>query len=70
MPDGTGPGEWQRFLIAQVLPFAAALHGLEVLHASAVTVAGRALALLGPSGAGKTSLALALCRTGARVPRR
>jgi len=64
-PGGAREQNWQRFLIAQVLPFAAALNGLEVLHASAVVIDGRALALLGPSGAGKTSLALALCRLGA-----
>jgi hypothetical protein len=64
-PAGAGPEDWQRFLIGQVLPFAAAVNRLEVLHASAVTLAGRALALLGPSGVGKTSLALALCRCGA-----
>jgi len=57
---------WQRFLIGQVLPFAAALKGLEVLHASAIALDGRADALAGPSGAGKTSLALALCARGAR----
>jgi hypothetical protein len=57
--------EWQRLLIAQTLPFAAALNGLEVFHASAVQLAGRTLALVGPSGSGKTSLALALCRLGA-----
>jgi hypothetical protein len=60
-----GADEWQRSLIAHVLPFAAALKGLEVLRASAVVLDGRAVALLGPSGAGKTSLALALCRLGA-----
>ncbi len=73
-PDGLrlrcGPGEggadeWQRFLIAHVLPFAAALKGLEVLRGSAVVLGGRAVALLGPSGADRTSLALALCRLGA-----
>ena len=52
-------------LIAQVLPFAALLHGLEVLHASAVTVDGRAVGFLGHSGAGKTSVAFAMCRLGA-----
>jgi energy-coupling factor transporter ATP-binding protein EcfA2 len=73
-PDGSlvggSPGtgglvDWQRLLIGQVLPFAAVLHGLEVLHASAVAIDGEAVAFLGPSGAGKTSLALALCRLGA-----
>jgi hypothetical protein len=66
VPDSTRTDDWQRFMIGQVLPFAAALNGLEVLHASAVTVSGGAVALLGASGAGKTSLALALCRRGAQ----
>lgn len=61
-PDGE---EWQRLLIAQVLPFTALVRGLEVLHASAVVRNGRAIALLGPSGAGKTSVALELVRSGA-----
>lgn len=74
--DGTevqgAPGEegfagWQRLLVAQVLPFAAALRGLEVLHAGAVVVAGEGVALSGPSGSGKTSLALALQRRGAEL---
>lgn len=64
-PGEGGIGDWQRFLIAQVLPFAAVLRGLEVFHAGAVTVDGEAIAFLGPSGAGKTSIALALCRLGA-----
>ncbi|MET0558976.1 MAG: hypothetical protein ABW065_09945 [Solirubrobacterales bacterium] len=56
---------WQRLLVAQALPFAAVLRGLEVFHASGVTVDGEAIALLGGSGSGKTSVALALCRQGA-----
>jgi hypothetical protein len=64
-PGDGGMEDWQRFLIAQVLPFAAVLRGLEVFHASAVAVDGRAVAFLGPSGAGKTSIAMALCRLGA-----
>ncbi len=56
---------WQRLLVAQVLPFVAVLRGLEVLHASAVVLERGAIALLGHSGSGKTSLALALCRGGA-----
>ena len=61
-----GADAWQRLLIAQVLPFAAVVRGLEVLHASAVVAEQGAVAFLGPSRAGKTSLALALCRRGAR----
>lgn len=65
-PEGLPAAGWQRLLIAQVLPFAALLQGLEVFHASAVVHRGRAVAFLGPSGSGKTSLALALCGAGAR----
>ncbi len=61
-PDGVDEHAWQRLLIAQVLPFAALLRGLEVFHASAIVWRSQAVALLGRSGAGKTSLALELCR--------
>ena len=64
-PGEHDEGAWQRLLIAQVLPFAALLHGLEVFHASAVVWGAEAVAFLGPSRAGKTSLALELCRRGA-----
>ena len=65
VPEGARRSDWERFVVGQVLPFAAAVNGLEVMHASAVSVDGLAIALLGPSGMGKTSLALALCRRGA-----
>jgi hypothetical protein len=64
-PGGAPTESWQRFLIAQALPFAAAVKGLELMHASAVVLDGAAIALLGASGAGKTTLALALCELGA-----
>jgi hypothetical protein len=64
-PEGNQANAWQRLLIAQVLPFAAVLQGLEVLHSSAVVKDGEGLAFLGPSGAGKTSIALELCSRGA-----
>jgi hypothetical protein len=64
-PLGSPAHAWQRLLISQVLPFAALLHGLEVFHASAVARHGQALAILGTSGAGKTSVTLELCRLGA-----
>jgi hypothetical protein len=50
--------DWRRYLIGQVLPFAALLHGLEVFHASAVEVDGGAVLLAGGSGLGKSTLAL------------
>lgn len=64
-PEGLAEHVWQRFLIAQVLPFAALLHGLEVFHASAVVREQQAVAFMGPSRSGKTSVALELCRLGA-----
>lgn len=58
------PAGWERFLVGQVLPFAALLAGLEIFHAGAVDWCG-AVAFLGASEAGKTSLALAMCDRGA-----
>src|SRR4051812_46012884 len=63
-PPNVAPWRWQRFLVGRILPWAAVLRGLEVLHASAVTLGGRAVALIGPTGAGKTSLALRLVAAG------
>jgi hypothetical protein len=65
LPGDHRPDAWQRLLVAQVLPFAALLNGLEVLHASAVVIDQGAVALVGRSRAGKTSVALELCRRGA-----
>lgn len=58
---------WQRLLIGQVLPAAAALRGYEVLHASAVRIGDRALAFAGAPGAGKSSLALRFLQRGATL---
>jgi hypothetical protein len=57
---------WQRLLTAQVLPLAALVRGRELLHASAVDLTGRCVALLGGSGVGKTTLAAHLAARGAR----
>jgi hypothetical protein len=54
-----------RLLFGQGLPIAAALRGLEVLHASAVVLNGEALAFAARPGTGKTSLALSLLTMGA-----
>ena len=56
---------WQRFLVGQVLPLVAAVRGIEPLHGSAVKVGGRAVLCIGPSEAGKTSVALHLVQRGA-----
>lgn len=58
---------WQRLLVGQGLPLAVLLQGVEVIHASAVTRADRALLLLGGSGAGKTTTALGLVTSGAQL---
>jgi hypothetical protein len=57
-PDFAAGWNWRRYLIGQVLPFAALLHGLEVFHASAVEIDGGAVLLAGGSGLGKSTLAL------------
>jgi hypothetical protein len=56
---------WQRALVNQVLPLAATVRGFEVLHAGAVAIDGRAVALVGHPGAGKSSTTLNLILQGA-----
>ena len=64
-PDPVEPWQWRRFLVGQVLPLAALLHGFEILHASAVALDESALVLAGPQGAGKSSVAAQLVLRGA-----
>jgi hypothetical protein len=56
---------WQRLVLAQVLPIAAAAQGIELLHASAVTLGGAAVAITAEAGTGKTTLAANLVDLGA-----
>jgi hypothetical protein len=65
-PDGGPAWRWQRYLVGQVLPFVAVLHGLEVFHASVVIVDTAAVAFLGASGAGKSSIAAGCVLRGGR----
>lgn len=53
--------------LRRALPFALALRGHVVLHASAVEEAGEAVAFVGASGSGKTTLARELGALGWRV---
>jgi hypothetical protein len=62
--DNADPN-WPALIIAQALPFAATLRGLEVFHASAITLDGRALLFSGVPGSGKSSLATQLVLRGA-----
>lgn len=54
----------QQFLLDTVLWWTAMMRGFELLHASAVTLAGQVLAVVGGTGAGKTSLAIELLDRG------
>src|SRR5262249_11919219 len=62
-PDSANE-QWASIVVAQALPLAATLRGLEVLHASGVVLDGRAVLITGAAGAGKSSLAAALMRAG------
>jgi len=65
VPPPVRSWRWQRFLVGRCLPLAAMLRGYEVFHAGAVEVDGGVMAIVGPSGTGKTSLALHLVLRGA-----
>lgn len=56
---GTTPN-WEHRLLAMVVPLALGARGDLVLHASAVVVDGAAVLFCGPTGRGKSTLALAL----------
>jgi hypothetical protein len=59
------PDETVRHLfLDQILPLILAHSGRTVFHASAVARGNDAVAFLGPSGRGKTTLALGMCRDG------
>ncbi|MGH9107077.1 MAG: hypothetical protein ACRDZX_14840 [Acidimicrobiales bacterium] len=65
--SGAPPGLAELLLQATVLAFVLTLRGRSVLHASAVSVAGRVLAIAGPAGSGKSTLAALLCAGGAAL---
>jgi hypothetical protein len=54
-------------LLGRVMAVAAHVDGAVALHASAVSVDGSAIAFLGPKHAGKSTIAMALVRRGARL---
>ena len=54
-------------LLGRVIALVAHADGHLALHASAVSIGGRSIALLGPKHAGKSTLALALVRRGGRL---
>lgn len=58
---------FQVYLLGHSLGFALVNQGEEPLHATVVTCAGKTVALLGACGAGKSTLASYLLRTGGRL---
>jgi hypothetical protein len=66
-PPDAEDWRWQRCLIGQVLPLAAVLQALELFHAAAVAIDGRAVGLVGASTAGKSSVAVQLVLRGAEL---
>ncbi|MRR12527.1 hypothetical protein EG835_08705, partial [bacterium] len=66
--DGrSGQGTLGSLALRRALPFALALRGHVVLHASAVEAGGGAVAFVGESGIGKSTLARELGALGCRV---
>lgn len=57
----------RHLLVDQLLPHLLAVGGSLVLHASAVVHDGEAVAFVGPTGAGKSSMAAGFVRRGARL---
>ena len=66
-PERGGEPHFERYLLAQILPLAAVAAGVEVLHASAVELDGRAVGVVGAGGAGKSATARALVEAGGRL---
>lgn len=67
-PYPESPAETIRHLLLnQILPLVLSRRGRTVLHASAVSSAGRVVAFIGRSGAGKSTLAVACARIGASI---
>lgn len=58
---------WQAWFTGQLLPLVATLRGLEPLHAGAVLIDGRCIAVTGPSSAGKSTLLAHLVALGAEL---
>jgi hypothetical protein len=58
------PESFQTYLLGHVLSYALVKQGYEPLHATAVVIGDSAIALLGPSGRGKSTLAAAFLAAG------
>lgn len=65
--DGEADAEVANLIEGPILARATRLAGCPCLHATALALDGRAIALMGPSGVGKSSLAWALIEHGCRL---
>jgi hypothetical protein len=61
-PSNADPGVVDHVLLETAIPYALALRGAVLLHASAVATNGEVTAFLGPSGAGKSTMAVAMAK--------
>lgn len=65
--DHSSASQAATYLLGPVIGFALRLQGTICLHASIIVVAGRAIALVGPAGAGKSTTAAAFALSGGQV---
>jgi hypothetical protein len=66
-PDSSTEEDAAAYLLGSVLGFVLRLRGVTCLHASAIAIGDRAIALVGPSGSGKSSTAAGFARLGYAV---
>ncbi len=66
-PESQTPEDMATYLLGPVLGLVLRLRGVACLHASAVVVDGKAIALVGTSGAGKSTTAAAFAKAGYKV---
>jgi hypothetical protein len=66
-PDALSIDDASTYLLGPVLGLLLRLRGVTCLHASAVSIGGRAVAFVGAAGAGKSTTAAALARRGYSV---
>ncbi len=66
-PDTASVEDTATYLLGPILAFVLRLRGVACLHASAVAIGNTAIALVGPSGSGKSSTAAAFARLGHSV---
>jgi hypothetical protein len=62
--NGASQESFQTYLLGQVLSFALLRWGIEPLHATTIVIEGKAVAFLGDSGYGKSSLGAAFIQAG------